>query len=426
MRYIASFFVLLIAFQAHSQVTANRAEFVFSTGWPGWNSPPEFIPLDNSGPFFSFFVKWEGEENPGIYLRFSTDGKRWDDWQLMRRDDHAPKIRISQLNFIDPEIRFFQVKTENNNPVHLKIHFHNPGFTVEKEPDSPVFGGSSHADCACPMPDYKNRDQWCPAGTCPPNPNPSYTQVTHLIVHHSAGANTASDWAAVVRAIWDFHVNGNGWADIGYNYLVDPNGIIYEGRGDNVLGAHFCGTNGQTMGVCMLGDFTSVTPQTAALQSLEKILSWKACDVGIDPLGTAFHPSSGLNLREISGHRDGCSTACPGDAFYPMLTGIREGVLQYLETVCAPVGLDDPDEFKKIRVYPNPAREIITLEAGDFEPGAIHAEILDARGKMIRAIDFAAGLQVVEIPLSAFPAGVYFLHWRAGRYAGNQKIIKLE
>ncbi len=426
MKYIATFFALLITFQSYSQADADRAEMRFAPSLNGWRSSPESLPLENSGPFLSFFAKWEGEENPGIYFRFSTEGQRWTDWQLLRREDHAPDIRISQLNFIDPGIRFFQVKTENKYPFNLNIHFFNPGFTVEKKPDKPGYAGNSPADCACPMPEYKNRDQWCPAGNCPPNPNPSYTQVTHLIVHHSAGANTASDWAAVVRAIWDFHVNGNGWADIGYNYLIDPNGILYEGRGDNVLGAHFCGTNGQTMGVCVMGDFTVVTPEIAALQSLEKILSWKACDAGIDPLGTAFHPSSGLNLREISGHRDGCSTACPGNAFYPLLTGIREGVSQYLETVCAPVGLNDPGEVKNIKVFPNPAKEAVTLDIGDLESGPVHAEILDPRGNMMRAIDFAPGIRRIEIPLSELPAGLYLLHWRAGKNAGNQKIIKLQ
>ncbi|MFN7929681.1 MAG: hypothetical protein U0Y68_17395 [Blastocatellia bacterium] len=52
----------------------------------------------------------------------------------------------------------------------------------------------------------------------------------HLLVHHTANANTATDWAAVVRAIWSFHIFTNGWSDIGYNYLIDPN-VIYEGAG---------------------------------------------------------------------------------------------------------------------------------------------------------------------------------------------------
>lgn len=67
--------------------------------------------------------------------------------------------------------------------------------------------------------------------TCPAQDPPLYTTVTHLIVHHTAGANTAADWPSVLRSIWVLHVMGNGWNDIGYDYLIDPDGLPYEGRG---------------------------------------------------------------------------------------------------------------------------------------------------------------------------------------------------
>lgn len=170
---------------------------------------------------------------------------------------------------------------------------------------------------------------------------PQYTTVTHLIVHHSAGTNSSSDWAATVRGIWTFHSltnnGGRGWGDIGYNYLIDPNGIIYEGRGggDNVIGAHFSCQNGGTMGVCMLGTFTSVSPTAAALTSLRRLLAWKAEQRGIDPLGTNYHAGTRLILPTISGHRHGnpavpqyaCTrTSCPGDNLYAQLAVIRTNV----------------------------------------------------------------------------------------------------
>ncbi|HHH50315.1 MAG TPA: T9SS type A sorting domain-containing protein, partial [Saprospiraceae bacterium] len=162
------------------------------------------------------------------------------------------------------------------------------------------------------------------------------------IVHHSAGTNSSSDWAAVVRSIWDYHVNVNGWADIGYNYLVDPNGVLYEGRGDNIHGAHFCGTNSGTMGVCVMGDFTNITPTDDAKTTLKNLLAWKICDIDKDPEGSSFHQSSNMTLPNIAGHQDGCATACPGDSFYPQLTQIRMQISEQIDNECEEVSLAAP------------------------------------------------------------------------------------
>jgi uncharacterized protein (TIGR03437 family) len=141
-----------------------------------------------------------------------------------------------------------------------------------------------------------------------------------------------------MRGIWNFHVFERGWADIGYNYLIDPNGLIYEGRsgGDNVIGAHFSGVNAGTMGVAMLGTYTDVTPTVKALNSLKKLLAWKSDQRGLDPEGASLHAASQLNLKTISGHRDGPGvTECPGDAFYPLLPEIRTEVKSLLSGVGA-------------------------------------------------------------------------------------------
>jgi uncharacterized protein (TIGR03437 family) len=187
-----------------------------------------------------------------------------------------------------------------------------------------------------PKPPIVTRTEWgCPDGQSATHGSLSYTTVTHLIVHHTAMGNETpgSDWAAIMRSIWNFHVFERGWADIGYNYLIDPNGVIYEGRsgGDNVVGAHFSGVNGGTMGVAMLGTFTDATPTVEALGSLKKILAWKSDQRGLDPEGTSLHAASQLDLKTISGHRDGPgSTECPGDALYPLLPTIRKNVKSLL------------------------------------------------------------------------------------------------
>lgn len=188
------------------------------------------------------------------------------------------------------------------------------------------------------------RDEWgCTQAACPVTSAPSYTNVTHLVVHHSASANASNDWPAVLRSFWVLHVRGNGWSDIGYNYLIDPNGVLYEGRagGDGVLGAHFSGVNTGTMGVCMVGTFSTVAPTAESVETLRKMLAWQAEKWKLDAGGRTLHAAGGLMLNVISGHRDAglspratSTTECPGNGLYALLPGLRKQVRQALEEDC--------------------------------------------------------------------------------------------
>jgi N-acetylmuramoyl-L-alanine amidase len=184
-----------------------------------------------------------------------------------------------------------------------------------------------------PKPPVVTRTEWeCPDGQITTHGSLSYTTVTHLIVHHTAMGveEPSSDWPALVRSIWNFHVFERGWADISYNYLIDPNGVIYEGRsgGDNVMGAHFSGVNAGTMAVALLGDFTAESPTTDALNGLKEILAWKCDQCGLAPEGRSRHEASQLILNTISGHRDGPkATECPGEALYLLLPAIRAEII---------------------------------------------------------------------------------------------------
>jgi hypothetical protein len=187
-----------------------------------------------------------------------------------------------------------------------------------------------------PKPPVVARTEWgCPDGQITTHGSLKYETVTHLIVHHTAMGVEApdSDWHELVRSIWKFHVFERGWTDIGYNYLIDPNGMIYEGRsgGDNVVGAHFSGVNDGTMAVALLGDFSLAAPAAEALNSLKEVLAWKCDQCGLDPEGISLHEASQLILNTISGHRDGPkATECPGEALYLSLPAIRAEVKNLL------------------------------------------------------------------------------------------------
>ncbi len=298
------------------------------------------IPIE-AQPFLAFSVAWNysGANLPNLYYRFEEEDK---DWIPLKADDHYQSDTgraVSSLIFKKQNNRRLKLamlgtSAEQNQFENLALHFYSPGISEYKKAN-PKKGLQSNAACPCPQPAILDRQGWCPNNDCAEHPNPSQTTVTHLIVHHAAGTNASSDWSGVVRSIWDYHVNTNGWDDIGYNWLIDPNGIVYEGRGDNIQGAHFCGSNGGTAGICMLGNFNLVAPSAPALDQLKKMLSWKACDVNIDPNAMTFHASSNKTLPNISGHKDGCATECPGDLFYPLFADLRKEVQTYQDAECS-------------------------------------------------------------------------------------------
>jgi flagellar hook assembly protein FlgD len=163
------------------------------------------------------------------------------------------------------------------------------------------------------------------------------------VVHHTAGSNSysASQSAAIVRGIQRYHVLGNGWDDIGYNFLVDKYGRVFEGRrggiAQNVVGAHAGGFNTGSVGVAVLGNYESATFSSAARTALQNLLAWRL-DVGhVFPRALVDRVSAGssrwpaganVRLRAVSGHRDTSYTSCPGNAIYGQLGTIARAVTQ--------------------------------------------------------------------------------------------------
>ena len=183
---------------------------------------------------------------------------------------------------------------------------------------------------------------------------PSYAANLRLaLVHHTAGANgyTAAQAPAIVRAIQLYHVKGNGWNDVGYNFLVDRFGTVYEGRyggvEKNVVGAHAEGFNTGSVGVAVLGEYSSLAVAARARDSLANLLAWRLDLAHVDPASTQsfisggnarFAPGLPVFLRTVSGHRDTGFTDCPGTALYNLLTGIAGDVARIgLPKLYAPV-----------------------------------------------------------------------------------------
>jgi len=271
-------------------------------------------------------------------------------------------------------------------------------------------------NCNCPRPTTQTRSQWCPSNNCTPNPNPIPTNVKFLIVHHTATPNSDTDWAARVRQIWDYHVNTRGWSDIGYNFLIDPNGIIYDAREDDTKGAHFSGHNSETSGISLLGTYTSLSPSTAMQNSLKEFLAWKACDRSIDVLATVYHSSSSLNLHTVAGHRDsGSGTVCPGNTVYNLLPNFRTATNTIMNN-CSTASIGNNELTDKISIYPNPTKDKITLKIDDtIEVKTI--EIYSVIGLLIKKYSVA---NKEKLDVQDLESGTYLLKIET---KNHQKII---
>jgi hypothetical protein len=159
--------------------------------------------------------------------------------------------------------------------------------------------------------------------------SPRYAEPTFMVLHHTAGSNyySRSQSAGVVRGVYSYHTVTRGWADIGYNVMVDKYGQIFEGRYGGlergVIGAHAAGFNTGSFGVSVLGNYDVVKAPQVALDAVAEVTAWKYGLHDIDPDPAARVVSGGRSLRTMTAHREVGSTACPGRYLYAEMDGLR-------------------------------------------------------------------------------------------------------
>jgi len=157
---------------------------------------------------------------------------------------------------------------------------------------------------------------------------PLYDTVRHVIIHHS-DTPRFRDPLIEIRSIHYYHAIARGWGDIGYNYLVDYMGNVYEGRvgGENAVGGHAFQYAHGSVGICSMGNFSLETSTPEAIAGLTWITSWASRN--LDPMSQRdFHETP--NLPTICGHRDVVDSTCPGDGLYADLQTIRWAVADVL------------------------------------------------------------------------------------------------
>lgn len=170
-------------------------------------------------------------------------------------------------------------------------------------------------------------------------------------LHHTAGSNTytKAQSAGIVRATQAYHTGSQGWCDIGYNFLVDKYGQIFEGRKGGITkmvrGAHagVNAANERTIGVSLMGNY-DVAPVPAAMKTaVADLVAWRHSLAGLKATGT--YSLGGKTVNRIMGHRDVKGTACPGRYGYAWLTqagGLRSEVAKRLAAPATPTPTPTP------------------------------------------------------------------------------------
>ena len=264
-----------------------------------------------------------------VSYRARLDGGRWTGWRRADADEIEHGWHLGNLDWTG-ESTALHVRT-SGRVARVRAYY------VSSPVDAPPARGLQVAG----SPLIISRLDW-QANEAIRRAAPQYSDAVHFaVVHHTAGTNsyTRAQSAAIVRGIEIYHVKGNGWNDIGYNFLVDRFGQVFEGRYGGVdravVGAHALGFNTGSVGVAVIGSYGSAPISAAAKASLEQLLAWKLDLAHVDPRSTLTWKSGGnprfatgvpVFLRAISGHRDTGFTDCPGNALYAELPQIAKDV----------------------------------------------------------------------------------------------------
>jgi len=320
-----------------------------------------------SAPYIADFafnavgLRWQANVSPGaslrVLVRASDDGQAWSSWQAVPEFPDGLAAREADWTWGDLVVldgRWLQYRLElaaaETTPLVRAVALVYIDSSAGPSTAQAAASAQQAVDGPVPRPAIIARAGWGADESLRFDPDgneiwpPEYVTARKIVVHHTVTVPNASrpydpNPAATVRAVYYYHAVTNGWGDIGYNFLVDQYGHIYEGRfgGDDVIGGHaFCYNRG-SVGLAALGSYgntpEAIVPAAALLEGLRQVSTWKAYQRGLDPLGSSFFLDR--TTPNIAGHLDyngGCvadppewrnSTACPGDYLYARLPDLR-------------------------------------------------------------------------------------------------------
>ncbi len=314
--------------------------------------------VDTGARFTMLGVRCAVPSAPGsvtVQLRTSLDGRTWGEWlsaslEVVQEGGEAPRafteamwtgaarhVQVRAAGAAGAPAALKNVRLVTLDPALDASVLPTVGAALTERSLAPSAGVRAAARITGSRPAIVTRKQWG-ADESWRGSKPEYAKVKMVFVHHTDSRNeyAQNEASAIMRAIYAYHTKSLGWSDIGYNFLVDRFGTIYEGhyggmtRG--VVGAQVLGFNTGSVGISVIGDFAGDAIPAEALASLEKLIAWKLKLHHLKPGRTArircsygqkFRTGQMVTFPVVAGHRDANFTECPGNVFYPLLPTVR-------------------------------------------------------------------------------------------------------
>ena len=305
------------------------------------------------------------EDQISVQVRTRT-GDTWSGWTTAAyHDEHGPDPDSAEARRVRPgtdavvigDVDEVQMKAETATgraPADLELAVVDPGAgAMAKEPaaidtgdlpsatpsaDVPGAGGEDSGEDSgdaalmamrvTAKPTIYSRAQWGANEALRDKSSLRYGTIRTGFIHHTVNANnyTRDQVPALIRGIYAYHTQSRGWSDIGYNFLVDRFGRIWEGRYGGVdrpvVGAHTLGYNEYSFAMSAIGNFDIAQPPQAVLDAYARLFAWKLSLSNIRADATRLWVKDRY-LYAINGHRDVGKTACPGRYLYAKIPSIR-------------------------------------------------------------------------------------------------------
>lgn len=296
----------------------------------------------------------------------TSDPAGWSTWADVEfHDEHGPdpdsreaqRVRPGTDALVVGEVNEVQIRVQSDEgsmPADLSLTVVDPSQATQEQVEAPDLDTGDSGQTSAPAPDQGgteggtadpaielqaatttakpqifSRSQWGANESYRDKGSLRYYEVHAGFVHHTVTTNnyTRAQVPGIIRSIYAYHTRSRGWSDIGYNYLIDRFGRVWEGRYGGidrpVVGAHTLGYNDNAFAASALGNYDVTSPPDAMVRAYGSLMAWKLSLHGVDASAGSQRVGS-RTFKAISGHRDAGSTACPGRYLYAQLPRIRQ------------------------------------------------------------------------------------------------------
>ena len=342
----------------------------------GFSLQGRSVPFQEPSFIEGVALRFSGDPNADIWIQYVYNNEVSEKYPAkIFKEPNSDRFIASVLRTSEkPVIEVRYIAQSPSNIIFLNGGIYDPLENENYDPNNTRLPMPKISDVD--KPNIISRSEWGAR-------NPKYDYSNHpyfnkMTLHHAAGwgAKTLDEGKAAVKSIQEFHQDGRGWSDIGYHFLVDMAGNIYQGRPETVLGAHVGGANTGNIGVCILGCYHP--PETSipcndemsydSEKSLIQLYAWISDTYGVEP-------------KVLKGHRDYFgNTSCPGNNVWSMLPQLRSEIALFIL-----YGFQ-PTRYALFQNYPNPFNASTTLHYDVPEPSDVKITIYDILGKEIITI----------------------------------------